>query len=122
MKKIIMLLSFGCMLSVSAQTQRNQTDYNPRMTQEQFMHQFNDLQLTKEQEIALKNWYLNDQQAKNSTRRTSRGTLQYSKAEQYDPKAAERRSSYNFGSTNSVGIEQILTPKQYELYKNKQGK
>lgn len=122
MKKIIMLLSFGCMLSVSAQTQRNHSDYNPRMTQEQFMHQFNDLQLTKEQEIALKNWYLNDQQAKNSTRRTSRGTLQYSKAEQYDPKAAERRSSYNFGSTNSVGIEQILTPKQYELYKNKQGK
>ncbi|ADX67728.1 MULTISPECIES: hypothetical protein [Weeksella] len=122
MKNIIILLSFGCMLSVSAQTQRNHSDYNPRMTQEQFMQQFSDLQLTKEQEIALQNWYINDQQTKKSMRRGSRGTLQYSKAEQYDPKAAKRRSSYNFSQTNSIGIEQILTPKQYELYKNKQAR
>ena len=113
MKKLLSLIALGITLSLTAQTERQKSEINPRMTQEQYLQKFEGLNITADQREKLIAVYVNKQLKKQSIRK-EKGEFKRVEAETLDANTPQRKQQFDFNKDNE--IQSILDEKQYAEY------
>ena len=113
MKKLLSLIALGITLSLTAQTERQKSEINPRMTQEQYLQKFEGLNITADQREKLIAVYVNKQLKKQSIRK-EKGEFKRVEAETLDANTVQRKQQFEFNKDSE--IKNILSEKQYADY------
>ncbi|GEM_PF-4351442 len=99
-------------LNVSAQTERNYESVNPNSTEENFMKQFDGLNLTEDQQNKLKVYYATNKENRKAERSKRLGITNQT----VDTNSEIRKSKFDFNSSDKNEIKEILTTEQYTQY------
>lgn len=108
MKKLLAVCSLFIALGVQAQHKQMMNKEGRQMTEEMFMQNFQDLNLTKDQEAKLKAFYQENE--------GNRAEMQAQRAERNKEIAQLKEQRMEMREAHEAKIKEILTPAQFEKF------